>query len=317
MATPHVSGVAALLIANGNATTPDEIRSALQSTAEDLGAPGRDDTYGYGLVNAYAALGWTAPPVIACSADTDCDDSNPCTTDVCVNPGTTQAYCQNTAVADGTTCDDGKWCTVNDVCTAGVCSGAARDCSDTVACTVDSCDETNDTCVNTPDNSYCDDGVYCNGAESCDATLGCQAGTPVVCDDGNECTTDSCNENIKACEYTNLPDNTACTGGVCCSGICQAGLTECPTAVKCWSGTNQNLYRAADQAKKFCKCAQGSYGYNSYKYNRSIKTVYKYTDTADNTVWDVTSVSAYGPIYSVTCTDGLAYPTNLDYYYPK
>lgn len=60
MATPHVAGVSALLIAHGNATTPDEIRSALQETAEDLGAPGRDDIYGYGLIDAYAALNWTS-----------------------------------------------------------------------------------------------------------------------------------------------------------------------------------------------------------------------------------------------------------------
>jgi serine protease len=62
MATPHVSGVAALLIANGNAVIPDEVRSALQETAEDLGETGRDDTYGYGLVDAQAALQWTATP---------------------------------------------------------------------------------------------------------------------------------------------------------------------------------------------------------------------------------------------------------------
>jgi serine protease len=284
MAAPHVSGVAALLIANGNATTQDQVRTALQETAEDLGATGRDDTYGYGLVNAYAALGWTAAKT--CSTDADCSD--------------------------------GLYCNGTEVCVAGVCqTGTPINCSDGVACTVDSCDETIKACVNTPNNALCDDGVYCNGAETCDATLGCQAGTPVVCDDGNECTTDSCNESLKACENIKVDDNTACTDGVCCSGICQIGIAACPTAVKCWSGTNLYLYRATDQAKKFCKCAQGSYGYNSYKYNRSIKTVYKYTDTADNTIWDVTSLSAYGPISSVTCTDGKAYPTNLDYYYPK
>jgi len=59
MATPHVAGVAALVIANGNATTPDEVRSALESTADDLGASGRDDFYGQGLVNAEMALTWT------------------------------------------------------------------------------------------------------------------------------------------------------------------------------------------------------------------------------------------------------------------
>lgn len=62
MAAPHVSGVAALLMAKGNATTPDEIRTALQTTAEDLGAAGRDNVYGYGLVDAAKALQWSSAP---------------------------------------------------------------------------------------------------------------------------------------------------------------------------------------------------------------------------------------------------------------
>jgi len=55
MATPHVSGVAALLIANG-VTGPDNVRDILESTAEDKGAPGWDEEYGWGVVDAYAAL---------------------------------------------------------------------------------------------------------------------------------------------------------------------------------------------------------------------------------------------------------------------
>ena len=62
MATPHVSGVATLLIANGVATTPDEVREALQSTAEDKGPTGWDSEYGYGIVDAYAALNYTTVP---------------------------------------------------------------------------------------------------------------------------------------------------------------------------------------------------------------------------------------------------------------
>ncbi len=65
MAAPHVSGVAALLIAEGVATTPDEIREALQSTAKDLGAPGWDQDTGWGLLDAHAALnysGGSTPP---------------------------------------------------------------------------------------------------------------------------------------------------------------------------------------------------------------------------------------------------------------
>jgi len=60
MAAPHVSGVAALLIAKGNATTPDQIRTALQNTTECLGGTCPNNTYGYGLIDAYAALQWAA-----------------------------------------------------------------------------------------------------------------------------------------------------------------------------------------------------------------------------------------------------------------
>ena len=60
MAAANVSGVAALLIAKGNATSPAEVRQALTSTAEDKGTAGWDVRYGWGLVDAFAALQWTA-----------------------------------------------------------------------------------------------------------------------------------------------------------------------------------------------------------------------------------------------------------------
>lgn len=52
MATPHVSGVAALAIEANPTLTNVEIRALLQSTATDLGAAGRDTSFGYGLVDA-------------------------------------------------------------------------------------------------------------------------------------------------------------------------------------------------------------------------------------------------------------------------
>jgi serine protease len=62
MATPHVVGVAALLIANGT-TGPDNVRAALENTAEDKGAPGWDSEYGHGIIDAFAALNYnTTPP---------------------------------------------------------------------------------------------------------------------------------------------------------------------------------------------------------------------------------------------------------------
>jgi serine protease len=62
MATPHVAGVAALLIANG-ITGPDNVRLAIESTAKDLGSPGWDVEHGWGLVNAYAALNYVPQEV--------------------------------------------------------------------------------------------------------------------------------------------------------------------------------------------------------------------------------------------------------------
>ncbi len=62
MSAPHVSGVAALLIASGVAVTPDEVREVLQATAEDKGTPGWDPAYGWGLLDAAAALNYTATP---------------------------------------------------------------------------------------------------------------------------------------------------------------------------------------------------------------------------------------------------------------
>lgn len=55
MAAPHVAGVAALLYSQG-ITTPAGIEGALKSFARDLGANGRDNEFGYGLVDAPAAL---------------------------------------------------------------------------------------------------------------------------------------------------------------------------------------------------------------------------------------------------------------------
>jgi serine protease len=55
MATPHVSGVAALLASRG-VTSPAAIREALRMTAQDLGPAGWDPQYGWGLIDAQAAL---------------------------------------------------------------------------------------------------------------------------------------------------------------------------------------------------------------------------------------------------------------------
>jgi subtilisin family serine protease len=63
MATPHVSGVAALLLAQTPSLTQAQLRARLTTYAVDAGSPGRDDQYGAGIVNARNSLTQTlAPP---------------------------------------------------------------------------------------------------------------------------------------------------------------------------------------------------------------------------------------------------------------
>ena len=55
MASPHVAGAAALLRSQG-ITNPAAIEAALERFAADLGAPGRDPEFGFGLIDVRAAL---------------------------------------------------------------------------------------------------------------------------------------------------------------------------------------------------------------------------------------------------------------------
>jgi subtilisin family serine protease len=65
MACPHVSGVAALVWATGDYVSPSGVRLQLHRTAEPLGAsPPPNDQYGYGVVNAAAALDSPVPGIL-------------------------------------------------------------------------------------------------------------------------------------------------------------------------------------------------------------------------------------------------------------
>jgi subtilisin family serine protease len=62
MATPHVSGVAALIFGKNPKLRPDQVETIMERTATDLGVPNYDTTFGWGLVNAQAALAATPKP---------------------------------------------------------------------------------------------------------------------------------------------------------------------------------------------------------------------------------------------------------------
>jgi subtilisin family serine protease len=56
MATPHTSGIAALVWSYYKQCTAEEIRTTLKLSALDIGDPGRDDKTGAGLIQARAAF---------------------------------------------------------------------------------------------------------------------------------------------------------------------------------------------------------------------------------------------------------------------
>jgi hypothetical protein len=85
-------------------------------------------------------------------------------------------------------CDDGAFCTGAETCDGnGHCQpGTPVDCDDGVGCTVDSCNEGTDSCDNVPTDGVCDNGLYCDGVEICDAQLDCQSGA-YPCASGHWC----------------------------------------------------------------------------------------------------------------------------------
>ena len=62
-------------------------------------------------------------------------------------------------------------------------------------------------------------GQFCNGVETCNVTTGCQPGSDVLCDDGDICTDDGCNETTDQCDFIFNPTNDpSCAALVCGNG---------------------------------------------------------------------------------------------------
>jgi hypothetical protein len=209
-AAPHSAAVAALLLSKNSCLTPAQVQQTLKSGADDILGLGVDDVSGAGRLDALRTI--TAPG--------PCDDGNPCTVDTC----TPATGCQHTALPDGTSCSDQNLCNGTETCQAGTCvPGTPLVCDDGNPCTTDSCDPvagcvftyacddgnicTTDTCdpvagcqhAPVPDGTACPDQNLCNGAETCRAGT-CTPGAPIVCNNGGECSTSTCDPVI-GCQY--------------------------------------------------------------------------------------------------------------------
>ncbi len=182
-----------------------------------------------------------ADACVQCVTNMDCTDTDPCTSNLCVNhqcqtqpvPG----CCRTTA-----DCNDGTLCTL-DRCVNNVCSNPPRNCSDNNACTVDTCSRVTG-CVSTPIS--CEDGNVCT-TDSCDTKLGCRnLANTASCDDQDSCTiADTCQNGTCGGVEQDCDDGLFCTGTESClDGDCSSSGNPCADGQFCdeVSGcTNQAL----------------------------------------------------------------------------
>lgn len=170
-----------------------------------------------------------------------CDDGNPCTADAC---NTVSGVCTHTNIT-GPCSSDGNLCT-DDVCDgSGSCTHppvtAGASCNDGLYCNgSDTCDN-GGTCVHTGDP--CTGGPEC--ADTCnEATNTCIADVSTPCtNDGNACTNDHCDgagacihpPNVASCD-----DGLFCTGvDTCAGGSCQHTGNPCTGGSECADVCNE------------------------------------------------------------------------------
>eukprot|EP01113_Clastostelium_recurvatum_P002585 TRINITY_DN1108_c0_g1_i1.p1 TRINITY_DN1108_c0_g1~~TRINITY_DN1108_c0_g1_i1.p1 ORF type:complete len:1586 (-),score=287.00 TRINITY_DN1108_c0_g1_i1:35-4792(-) len=124
-------------------------------------------------------------------ANVTCNDNNACTADECA-PSTGE--CTFTTIP----CDDNDSCTVSNCnTTTGACTHTPVNCDDGNPCTTDQC--VGGSCVNTlisPGCIACSSSVACMTTDYCRPQMctapGVCSEVPVVCDDANACTDDTC-----------------------------------------------------------------------------------------------------------------------------
>ncbi len=172
----------------------------------------------------------------------DCNDGVTCTVDACDEE---TGKCLHEP--SDTRCDNDRYCDGLETCDpiSGCLPGMAIDCDDGVACTIDSCEETASACIHEPDDSLCENGLFCDGVERCDVVFDCTSPDPILCDDSIDCTTDRCDEALQSCVFES--DDAACTNGIFCDGA-----EWCSVDAGCVSGPSPCDFGICDEPGTRC-----------------------------------------------------------------
>ncbi len=196
--------------------------------------------------------------------------SDTCNVGTCKSSGTNTFTCAKVAISDGTSCDDGLFCTTGETCKTGACQGgAALDCS-SAGCTQGACDETQKKCVGTPkaENTPCDaDNNGCTVNDVCKSGV-CIAGSAYQCAQpvGDPCNAWGCTS-TGALSYQCTPTpktlGTTCDDGLYCtvSDACD-GLGTCKggSARDCSAFTAQCTTGTCDETNDACKATNKTDG---------------------------------------------------------
>jgi len=227
-----LGGTAAVGCATGGDTEFDNTTSTSTSTS----------TSGGGNTGGGGAGGGTTTTTSTSMCDVDCSQiqTPDCQVSVC-NEGQhrgTIGVCVVVPDEDGTPCDDGVFCTIDDACSAGICEGGPpNDCGMTPPqCTEVVCDEQSQTCTTAPaqNGAPCQDpNDLCMVGSTCSNGL-CIGGTPEDCfffPVPDDCHVAECNPQNGQCEPVvgneggpcSDPNDLCTVNKTCTAGVCQGG----------------------------------------------------------------------------------------------
>lgn len=254
-ADPDGTGCLAAPLCDGAGQAPANCQAAQNEPAGTLCTDNGVFCDGVEACDAGGSCVSPGDPCAGPDGDGDCAESCDEGADACTGPDPT-----------GSTCDDGLWCNGADTCNAsGQCSQHVGDpCPgpDGDGDCAESCDESVDMCtLNDGLGQACDDGLFCNGADTCDGGGMCatHAGDPCPAPGGDADCNQSCDEGVDMCTAYD-GDGAACDDGLFCNGpdSCLGGTCSTSVGDPCPGPDNDpNCNESCDETADACTAYDG------------------------------------------------------------